>query len=197
MDLGRSYEAVIRINSQSGKGGIAYVLEKEHGLELPRRLQIEFSKIVQHIADGEGVELQADRLWQTFSAEYLEGNGPYRLTDWEADGHGADQRITAALTRDGAVRSIKGSGNGPVDGFVAAVKAETGLSFDFVDYREHAMGSGANATAVAYVELRTAAGETLFGVGIDKSIVSASLRAVLSAVNRMIRRGEPQLIAAK
>jgi 2-isopropylmalate synthase len=190
MDLGRSYEAVIRINSQSGKGGIAYILEKEHGIELPRRLQIEFSKIVQLIADGEGVELGADRLWETFSGEYLDGNGRYVLKDYKALTQDDDsQRITARVLAGGEPHVIEGVGNGPVDGFVSALKADSGLMFDVADYREHAMGTGANATAVAYVEIKLAHGATLFGVGMDKNIVAASLRAVVSAVNRALRRG--------
>ena len=188
-DLGRSYEAVIRINSQSGKGGIAYILETEHGIELPRRLQIEFSKVVQAIADGEGVELPADRLWTAFEGEYLDGNGRYGLIEHEAQsGHGA-QDVSAKITADGRLKTIKGHGNGPVDGFVDAIRKESGLTFDVADYREHAMGMGANATAVAYVELRLADGTTLFGVGIDKNIVAASLKAVLSGVNRALKRG--------
>jgi 2-isopropylmalate synthase len=189
MDLGRSYEAVIRINSQSGKGGIAYILEKEHGIELPRRLQIEFSKIVQLIADGEGVELGADRLWETFSGEYLDGNGRYVLKDYKALSQDDDsQRITARVLAGGEPHVIEGVGNGPVDGFVAALKADSGLMFDVADYREHAMGTGANATAVAYVEIKLGDGSTLFGVGMDKNIVAASLRAVVSAVNRALRK---------
>jgi 2-isopropylmalate synthase len=189
LDLGRSYEAVVRINSQSGKGGIAYILETEHGIELPRRLQIEFSKVVQLIADGEGVELSASRLWSAFEGEYLDGNGRYALIEQNAkSGHG-EQDVTAKITVDGKAKTIKGHGNGPIDGFVDAIRKESGLPFEFVDYREHAMGHGANATAIAYVELRLADGSTLFGVGIDKNIVTASLKAVVSGVNRAVKRG--------
>ncbi len=188
MDLGRSYEAVVRINSQSGKGGVAYILETEHGIELPRRAQIEFSKVVQKIADGEGVELSAERLWATFEREYLDGNGRYSFVEHQArSDHGA-QDVTAEVTVDGKQKTIKGHGNGPVDGFVDAMKKESGLAFDIADYREHAMGTGANASAVAYVELRLADGSTLFGVGIDKDIVVASLKAVVSGVNRAQKR---------
>jgi 2-isopropylmalate synthase len=187
LDLGRSYEAVIRINSQSGKGGIAYILEKEHGIELPRRLQIEFSKVVQAIADGEGVELPADRLWGAFESEYLEGNGRYGFVSHSASSDHTEQDVVAKITVDGNLKTILGHGNGPVDGFVDALRKETGLSFDVADYREHAMGMGANASAVAYVELRLADGSSLFGVGIDKNIVVASLKAVLSGVNRALK----------
>ena len=188
MDLGRSYEAVVRINSQSGKGGIAYVMETEHGIELPRRLQIEFSKTVQAIADGEGVELEASRLWSAFEQEYLEGNGKYKFVEHHATSDHGDQPLSAKIMVDGKPKTIKGHGNGPVDGFVDALKKESGLAFEFVDYREHAMGHGANASAVAYVELRLADGATLFGVGIDKNIVVASLKAVVSGVNRALKR---------
>jgi 2-isopropylmalate synthase len=189
MDLGRTYEAVIRINSQSGKGGIAYILEKEHGIEMPRRLQVEFSKIVQAIADGEGVELPADRLWQEFEREYLSAEGRYQLLEHRSkidDAPGGEQTLTAKITVNGKLKTISGHGNGPVAGFVEALRKETGIGFDLVDYREHAMGSGANAAAVAYVELRLPNGAALFGVGIDKNIVVASLKAVLSGVNRAV-----------
>jgi 2-isopropylmalate synthase len=189
MDLGRSYEAVIRINSQSGKGGIAYILEKEHGIELPRRLQIEFSKVVQAIADGEGVELAAERLWQAFENEYLDGNGRYGFIEHTSKSDHGDQGVTAKITDDGKLKTIGGHGNGPVDGFVDAIRKESGIAFDVADYREHAMGTGADAAAVAYVELRLPDGSTLFGAGIDKNIVVASLKAVLSGVNRVLRNG--------
>ena len=188
MDLGRSYEAVIRINSQSGKGGIAYILEKEHGIELPRRLQIEFSKVVQAIADGEGVELPAERLWSAFEGEYLDGNGRYGFVEHNARSDHGEQDVTAKVTVDGRLKTLNGHGNGPVDGFVDAIRKDSGIAFDVADYREHAMGTGAKATAIAYVELRLPDGGTLFGVGIDKNIVVASLKAVLSGVNRALKR---------
>jgi 2-isopropylmalate synthase len=188
MDLGRSYEAVVRINSQSGKGGVAYIMESEHGIELPRRLQIEFSKVVQAIADGEGVELSAERLWRSFESEYLEGNGRFSFIEHKAKSDHGDQEMTARISDDGKHKTIHGHGNGPVDGFVDAMRKESGLAFDVSDYREHAMGHGANAAAIAYVELRLADGSTLFGVGIDKNIVVASLKAVVSGVNRALKR---------
>ncbi len=188
MDLGRSYEAVVRINSQSGKGGIAYIMETEHGIDLPRRLQIEFSKVVQQIADGEGVEVEASRLWQAFESEYLDGNGRYSFVEHTSSSDHGDQPITAKLLVDGKPKTIKGHGNGPVDGFVDAIRKDSGIAFDVADYREHAMGHGANAAAIAYVELRLADGSSLFGVGIDKNIVVASLKAVVSGVNRAMNR---------
>jgi 2-isopropylmalate synthase len=188
MDLGRSYEAVVRINSQSGKGGIAYIMETEHGIELPRRLQIEFSKVVQLIADGEGVEVEASRLWKAFGDEYLEGNGRYGFIEHTSASDHGQQPISAKITVDGDIKTIKGQGNGPIDGFVDALRKESGLTFDVADYREHAMGHGANASAIAYMELRLPDGSTLFGVGIDRNIVVASLKAVVSGVNRAVKR---------
>ena len=188
MDLGRSYEAVVRINSQSGKGGIAYVMEAEHGIELPRRLQIEFSKVVQQIADGEGVEVPADRLWSAFESEYLEGNGRYKFVEHKSPSDHGDQPITATIKADGKSKTIKGHGNGPIDGFVDAMRKEAVLAFDISDYREQSMGVGANAAAIAYVDLRLADGTTLYGVGIDKNIVVASLKAVVSGVNRALKK---------
>ena len=189
MDMGRSYEAVVRINSQSGKGGVAYIMETEHGIELPRRLQIEFSKAVQAIADTEGTELSAERLWKSFEGEYLDGNGRFEFLEHKAKSDHGDQDLTAKISADGKHKTIHGHGNGPVDGFVDAMRKESGLAFDVADYREHAMGHGANAAAIAYVELRLADGSTLFGVGIDKNIVVASLKAVVSGVNRALKRG--------
>ncbi len=189
MDMGRSYEAVVRINSQSGKGGVAYIMETEHGIELPRRLQIEFSKAVQAIADTEGTELTAERLWKSFEGEYLDGNGRFEFLEHKAKSDHGDQDLTAKISAEGRHKTIHGHGNGPVDGFVDAMRKESGLAFDVADYREHAMGHGANAAAIAYVELRLADGSTLFGVGIDKNIVVASLKAVVSGVNRALKRG--------
>ena len=188
MDLGRSYEAVVRINSQSGKGGIAYVMEAEHGIELPRRLQIEFSKVVQTIADGEGVEVAADRLWSAFETEYLEGNGRYKFVEHKSPSDHGDQPITATVLADGKSKTLHGQGNGPIDGFVDAMRKEAGLAFDISDYREQSMGHGANAAAIAYIDLRLADGTTLYGIGIDKNIVVASLKAVVSGVNRALKR---------
>jgi 2-isopropylmalate synthase len=178
----------VRINSQSGKGGVAYILETEHGIELPRRAQIEFSKVVQAIADDEGVEMTAAKLWTAFETEYLEGNGRYSFIEHKAKSDHGDQDLTAKVSVDGKHRTINGHGNGPIDGFVDALRKDSGLAFDIADYREHAMGHGANAAAIAYVELRLGDGSTLYGVGIDKNIVVASLKAVVSGVNRAGKR---------
>ena len=182
-DVGASYEAVIRINSQSGKGGVAYILEAEYGFELPRALQVEFSRIVQTVTDDEENELSSDQLWHSFSREYLEGNGPFAFVS-----HEFGEGIVAHILDAGEPKTVTGRGNGPVDGFVGAMRQATGLDFDVVHYHEHAIGSGANASAIAYMELRLSGGTSLFGVGIDRNIVVASLKAVLSGVNRALLR---------
>ena len=174
-DLGRSYEAVIRVNSQSGKGGIAYLLESEYGLELPRRLQIEFSQIVQAVMDGAGKELTAHDLWALFEREY----GTSSITTPEVP--------------------VGGQGVGPIDAFVNNWNATSATAVRVLDYHEHALGAGANAQAVAYLELRIDEQHTVFGVGIDANIVSASLKAILSglqrAKNQAIRRQNTPLTA--
>jgi len=185
-DLGRSYEAVIRVNSQSGKGGISYLLESEYGLELPRRLQIEFSQVVQAVMDASGKELTAPDLWQLFEREYglAHITAPQHQVLEEARGAGGNLVTLAAEVQLGG-RNVKvqGAGNGPIDAFVEAMAQATGQSIRVLDYHEHAIAAGADAKAVAYLELRI--GErTLFGVGMDANIVSASLKAIVSGLQR-------------
>lgn len=185
-DLGRSYEAVIRVNSQSGKGGVSYLLENEYGLELPRRLQIEFSRVVQHEMDASGKELQAKDLWTLFRKEYRldEIAAPKQRAMSETDEAGNTRvSLKADVQLGGRTVSIQGEGTGPVDAFVAGLNA-TGLAqVRVMDYREHAIGSGANAQAVAYLELRVG-DHTLFGVGMDADILTASLKGILSGLAR-------------
>ncbi len=183
-DVGRSYEAIIRVNSQSGKGGVAYVLKTEHHLELPRRLQIEFSKAIQKIADSEGGEVTPEEIWQSFEAEYLKPVRPLELISLRhLEGEPGHDRIEAVLRVDGVERAVVGSGHGPVDALVEALSDELGITVRILDYAEHAMRSGADATAAAYIEAAID-DEVLWGVGIDESIVVASMRALISAVNR-------------
>jgi 2-isopropylmalate synthase len=192
-DVGRTYEAVIRINSQSGKGGVAYVMEKDYGLNLPRRLQIEFSQIVQAIADATGKELAPAAIRAAFQAEYLDLKEPYSFVEHRdtPDGRIAESnRLTATIRYKGRERIIAGTGNGPIDAFVDAMRRHCGVDIKLVDYHEHAIGAGADATAVSYVEIRAADGSSIFGVGLHGNIVTASLQAVLSAVNRALRRAE-------
>ncbi len=177
-DLGRSYEAVIRVNSQSGKGGIAYLLESEYGLELPRRLQIEFSQVVQAVMDDAGKELTAQDLWDLFQREY----GTARI---------ASPQVTQTAVSDGVALAvqwgdlcIQGRGTGPIEAFVNGWNAQSATKVRVLDYHEHALGAGANAQAVAYLELRIDEQSTVFGVGLDSNIVSASLKAILSGLQR-------------
>ncbi len=191
-DVGRSYEAVIRINSQSGKGGIAYLLESEYGLELPRRLQMEFSQTVQRVMDIAGKELTAADLWQLFEREYRinDNIGPqHRVLDEQGEGAGASVLLRAELPWEGEMRKIEGRGNGPIDAFIQAMAATTGHAIRVIDYHQHAIGAGADAQAVAYLELRVDEAQTLFGVGMDANIVSASLKAVASGLDRARANG--------
>jgi len=191
-DVGRSYEAVIRVNSQSGKGGIAYLLEQDYGMVLPRRLQMEFSPIVQSVADSTGKELSPARIWEVFEAEYLKRTEPYEVTDYRTlpDTRVRGQRnIIAKIRVNGEEHEISGRGNGPVDAFLDALHSFTQQDIRLVEYHEHAIGHGADATAAAYVEIAVNGNKALFGVGTDSNIVMASLRAITSAVNRASQKG--------
>jgi len=184
-DVGRSYEAVIRVNSQSGKGGVAYVLKTGHSLDLPRRLQIEFSKVIQLLTDEEGGEVTPAEMWEAFQGEYL-ADGPVLLLDHQAssvvDGK---HRLAAEISVDGAAQEVEGIGNGPISAFCAAL-ASVGIDARVLDYAEHALTEGADAQAASYVEVETG-GTVLWGVGIDTNTATASMRAILSAVNRSRR----------
>ena len=181
-DLGRSYEAVIRVNSQSGKGGIAYLLESEYGLQLPRRLQIEFSQAVQRAMDASGKELTAADLWALFQREYqlqAVAAPAYRMQD-----DGGRMSLTASVQWQGERLELDGEGTGPIDAFVQAISTALDRELRVLDYSEHAVGEGANAQAVAYVEMRIDERQTVYGVGMDANIVSASMRAILSGLQR-------------
>jgi 2-isopropylmalate synthase len=185
-DVGRDYEAVIRINSQSGKGGIAYILQADHGLDLPRPLQIEFSRTAQEQMDREGKELTSADLWALFSKTYMLSNAPLELVSHKLfPAPKGERTLTADLKQsDGSIKTIDGTGNGPIDAFVDALQRAYGVAFSFLDYHEHAVGRGANATAACYVQLEGANGDVVHGVGIDPNIVTASLKAVLSGMQR-------------
>ncbi|CDQ47328.1 2-isopropylmalate synthase [Mycolicibacterium neoaurum] len=188
-DVGRTYEAVIRVNSQSGKGGVAYIMKADHGLALPRRLQIEFSQAIQQITDGEGGEVSPKEIWDAFSEEYLQPIVPLERIRQKVDAaevDGGTDTITAVVKVNGEEREIVGAGNGPLAAFVDAVGA-IGFNVNVLDYSEHAMSSGEEAQAAAYVEA-SIDGRTVWGVGIATSITTASLRAVVSAVNRAARQ---------
>jgi 2-isopropylmalate synthase len=194
-DVGRTYEAVIRVNSQSGKGGVAYLLKSEHNLDLPRRAQIEFSRVIQERTDTEGGEMTADEIWGVFSAEYLDREAPLRLNSVHtSSAAGEKDRLSVNVYVEGSPVSLSGEGNGPIAAFVNAINdlpqagSDEGWDVRVLDYHEHALSSGGDAIAAAYVEcaVSNAAGESevLWGVGLDPNIVTASLKAVVSAVNR-------------
>jgi 2-isopropylmalate synthase len=195
-DLGRSYDAVIRVNSQSGKGGMAYLLEQEYGLELPRRLQIEFSRVVQKAADATGREIAASDIHALFAREYFDQENPayqygsHRMTEDSEGEHRVELEVS--LQQNRVPQTRQGQGNGPIDAFVNAL----GLDVRLMDYHEHAIGSGADAKAACYVELRVGNGPTLFGAAIDNNILTASFKAVLSAVNRQIAMNNEQAAQA-
>jgi 2-isopropylmalate synthase len=181
-DVGRTYEAVIRVNSQSGKGGVAYIMKAEHHLDLPRRLQIEFSRVIQARTDADGGEVTPAQMWEAFAAEYLAA-GPMELRAHQASSVvDAKDVLTAEVGVDGQVRQVEGLGNGPISAFCDAL-GSLGIEVRVLDYTEHALSAGSDAQAAAYVECEVG-GRTLWGVGIDTNTVTASLRAVLSAVNR-------------
>jgi 2-isopropylmalate synthase len=187
-DVGRSYEAIIRINSQSGKGGIAYILQADYGLNLPRGLQVEFSQSIQAITDAEGKELPSKRIHEEFLKHYVDQPGArlkfieHRTFPTQIRG----QRIVEATVIDGGREvTISGTGTGPIDGFVDALSRHVGIRFSILDYSEHSMQRGSNAAASSYTEVEYPGGR-IFGAGINTNISAASLEAVVSAVNRII-----------
>jgi 2-isopropylmalate synthase len=187
MDVGRNYEAVIRVNSQSGKGGISYLLQSEYGIDLPRRMQIEFSQVVQQVMDTTGKEMTADGIWNIFDNEYLSKGIPYKyiahkLAEDSSRPDAVEVHVDVSVY--GAKHSAKGVGNGPIDAFVAAIADEIHAPVKVMDYHEHSIGQGANATAITYIEMRVGDGPTLHGVGMDSNIVTASFKAILSGLNR-------------
>ena len=191
-DIGRSYEAVVRVNSQSGKGGVSYLLKSEHGLDLPRRLQVEFSQVVQRRTDAEGGELTGAQIWEMFADEYLHSEDPatrwgrfFPVASTLRSSDIGDDEIESIITDDGREVRIAGRGNGPIDAFIDAMST-LGVDVRVLDYHEHALSAGGDARAAAYVEC--AVGErVLWGVGLHESIVKASLRAIMSALNRAER----------
>jgi 2-isopropylmalate synthase len=187
-DLGRSYDSIIRVNSQSGKGGVAYLLERDFQLVMPRRLQIEFSQVVQAAADITGKELTSQEIWDLFSLEYFTPRTPYvyRSHQLAASTDGADtERLTLQVDVSGHVETWLGQGSGPIDAMVKAI----GLPFDVLSYEEHSRGQGSAAKAVSYIEITTRSRRTLFGAGMHPNIITASLLAIVSAVNRAIAQG--------
>ncbi|WP_414731385.1 2-isopropylmalate synthase [Vineibacter terrae] len=187
-DLGRSYEAIIRINSQSGKGGIAYILKNDYGIDMPRLLQVEFSKVIQRITDETGKEISPALIWDTFQKEYLRRTSPvefFEHTTVPSPGHHDQRLLDASIKFNGFAKTISGAGNGPIAAYVDALGKSCGIRMKVRDYHQHAAGAGSDATAVSYIEAETADGRVLWGVGMDSNIVAASLKAVTSAANRI------------
>jgi 2-isopropylmalate synthase len=187
-DIGRSYEAVIRVNSQSGKGGITFLLEQEYGISLPRRMQIEFSQVVQRETDRHGLEMSARQIHELLVAEYLDGPAIYALKGHRLQEENGVTTVEVEIERNGAVQSLRGTGNGPLEALVAALP----VSVEVMDYSEHAIGGGSHAKAAAYLELRVDGGRPLHGVGIDANLTTASFRALFSALNRALQQSEAQ-----
>jgi 2-isopropylmalate synthase len=190
-DVGRRYEPVIRINSQSGKGGIAYLMEQDFGFVLPRKLQVEFSKTVQTITDDTGSELSPKQIWDTFQREYLESGTGLRLLNLDFQKQGEARRVVAEIGHGNEMTRIEGSGNGPIDALVAGLRSDFPLACEVLDFHQHSLGKGANAMSVAYVELSVEGEGASFGVGRHESILTASIQAVLSAINRVRRERMP------
>ena len=188
-DLGRTYEAVIRVNSQSGKGGVAFILERDHGLELPRRLQMEFSQVVQKISEDTGKEVDSETIKQAFDSAFLDVNQPLsfvRHTSVQDESDESLRALTAHVVFMGEQCEIKGRGNGPIDAFVNALKSRFKVDFRVVDYHQHATGTGADALSACYFEIQAGKGATRYGAALHSNIVSASLMAVCSAFNRAV-----------
>ncbi len=185
-DIGRDYEAVIRVNSQSGKGGIAWILEQDYGLKLPKRLQANFSRTVQELADETSRELSAEDIWGAFQKRYhLDGGGKYSLIDYQESQTGGERIFVGKVKGPDGGTSVSGRGNGLISSVVDALASSLGITLEIMDYQEHALGSGKDAQAAAYVECKTGDGREFYGVGINSDVARASVEALLSAVNRI------------
>ena len=196
-DLGRDYDAVIRVNSQSGKGGIAYLLESNYNVVLPRRLQIEFSQIVQQVADEEGVEVSAEQIWNLFKKTYVEQkDNHYSAKNYRLADENGNQIVELDVEVDGQIQQLRGQGNGPISAILDALQ----LPIDVVNYEERSIGSGANAKALALIELQVkGTGKSAFGAGLHDNIVTSSIEAIIACTNRLIDQGvlsTEQVIAA-
>jgi len=188
-DIGRTYKAIIRINSQSGKGGVAYVLEQEFGFQLPKLMHKEIGRVINELADQRGTELTSEQIREAFAAEYLDRTTPLALGHFKSLDRDGVVSCTAAVTVDGKTRELTGSGNGPIDAFVKALGAAGLATFDIASYAEHSLGQGAQARAVSYIQIKHPKGTTFFGAGIDTNIELASIKAIVSAVNRSLSPG--------
>ena len=191
-DIGRDYEAVIRVNSQSGKGGITFLLEQEYGINLPRRMQIEFSQVVQRETDRLGLEMTASQIHQLLESEYLKATSPYELKGHRLQEENGDSSVELKVQVDGQEQRWNGSGKGPLEALVSSLP----LSVEIMDYHEHAIGAGASAKAASYIEIRLDGQRPLHGIGIDENITTASFRALFSALNRAVKQAELKTEAA-
>src|SRR5690606_792163 len=185
-DIGRSYEAVIRVNSQSGKGGITYLLEQEYGISLPRRMQIEFSQVAQEETDRLGLEMSAAQVHALPEAEYLLATPPYALKSHRLQEENGTSALEVEVSNDGETLNLRGIGKGPLEALVASLP----VKLEIMDYHEHAIGAGSNAKAAAYIEVRLDGERPLHGIGINENITTASTRALFSAPTRAARRAE-------
>lgn len=202
-DVGRSYEAIIRINAQSGKGGVAYILENEFGIAMPKTMHVEFGKIINDIADARGEELSPQQIYSAFTRTYLEATKPFQLVSIRTQTHieqGREQGIEciAKLTVDGVTHEVTAIGNGPIDAFMTALKEELVPDFQLVTYAEHSLGHGSEAEAIAYIQIKTPSGATFFGAATDTNIERASIKAILSSLNRAFQsQRSAMMIVAK
>jgi 2-isopropylmalate synthase len=187
-DIGRSYKAIIRINAQSGKGGVAYVLEHEFGFQLPKLMHKEIGKIINNVADAEGTELTPQKIHEVFRREYLDRAAPVALQHFKTTERDSTVKCDVAVTIDGQPHKLAGSGNGPIDAFVRALGATPLPKFDVLSYSEHSLGQGAKAQAVSYIQIKVERGHTFFGAGIDTNIELASIKAIVSALNRALAK---------
>ena len=192
-DVGRTYESIIRINSQSGKGGVAYVLDHEFGIKMPKNMHPEFGNIIQEVTDRLGRELKADEIYQTFDQTYLEIHRPFDLQSFHVMKRHSDKleklsfaEVEAVIGVEGAERVVRASGNGPLDAFSTALKAGVTDDFTLCSYHEHAINTGSSARAIAYIEVERADGDRFWGAGIDTDIIIASVKALLSSLNRCV-----------
>lgn len=194
-DVGRTYEAIIRINAQSGKGGVAYVLENDFGIQMPKAMHVEFGKIINVLADAKGDELSADQIYQAFQETYLEATSPFKLESFKAKTSSKTDltrnhsrvKCQAKISIDGSVYALEGIGNGPIDAFVSAMKEELVSDFNLLSYAEHSLGTGAEARAISYIQIETPSGEQFFGAATDTSIELSSIKAVICALNRAMQ----------
>jgi 2-isopropylmalate synthase len=187
-DIGRSYRAIIRINSQSGKGGVAYVLEKEFGFQLPKLMHKEIGRTINNLADAKGTELTSAEIRDAFQREYLDRAAPVALEHFKTTERDSTVKCEARIVSNGTQRTLAGAGNGPIDAFVRALGSTELPKFDVISYAEHSLGAGAEAKAVSYIQIKMVRGSAFFGAGIDTNIELASIKAIVSALNRAIAR---------